>query len=130
MEINLTQRSKSIIAYAIGLPICGLICWGILALLFRSPLITPQTSIQFGNTSVDKTLVLFVIVKILLFVSYVWFVIAGFKTKTHWGILNLLVPAAAIFFTINHLKKAKHPAIVWLTGVIVLILALIRAGTK
>ena len=130
MEINLTQRTKSLIVLAVGIPLCGLVCWAVLATLFMSPLMTPQTTIQFGNTAVDKTLVLFASVKLLWFISYVWFVVVGFKTRICWGILNLLMPVAAIFFTFNHFQKAKKPAIVWVAGLTLLFMALVKTGTK
>jgi hypothetical protein len=87
-----------------------------------------QYMIPFGTIRIDAALVSFLVVKILLLVAYLWFVIVGFRTRIIWGLLNLLLPVAALFFTIFHFQKAKKPAIVYVSGLVLLVLTLIWSG--
>jgi hypothetical protein len=58
-------------------------------------------------------------------VSYIWFVVVGFKTHFGWGLVLLFFPVAAIVFAWRHFQTAKKPLVVFLTSLLLLVLTLI-----
>jgi len=49
--------------------------------------------------------------------SGVWIVVLAFKKSTGWGIAALVIPFAALVFTLRNLDRTKVPLIVNLIGI-------------
>jgi hypothetical protein len=112
----LAQTTRSALITAVG---------AILAVMFGVVLVK-ITDPMWGHTLANSALLGFlVVVKVLFFISYVLFVIQGFRTHWGWGCANLLLPAAALVFVFVHPKQAKVPAITWVCGLVVMLLMLL-----
>lgn len=58
---------------------------------------------------------------VLLFVSYVWFIVLGFRESVLWGVLNLLVPFAPLVFALLHFRASVGALLCFAAGIGVIV---------
>ncbi|MBI3985874.1 MAG: hypothetical protein HY343_03065 [Lentisphaerae bacterium] len=64
------------------------------------------------------------LVRVVLVASYVWFVVAGFKTDWKWGVGNLLFPPAALAYFYLHPERGHRPGFLWLAGAMMFMISI------
>jgi len=81
--------------------------------------------LKFGKTSIDWQFIPLFAGLICINLSYVWFVISGFRTYWLWGVAILIIPFFALAFFVCHPEQGKKPGYLWLAGALVLIFLII-----
>ena len=70
------------------------------------------------------------LVRIVWVASYVWFVIAGFKTDWKWGTGNLLFPFVALAYFYLYPERGRRPGLLWVAGTLMFILTMVLFKQK
>jgi len=86
--------------------------------------------IQLGSTSFSWQFVPLFGAVALWHISWLWFIVSGFRTHWGWGIGILLFPLAALAFLFIQPHRAKRPALVWLLGTVLLLIVTILSPNE
>jgi hypothetical protein len=70
-------------------------------------------------------LFIFITIRLMLLVSYVWFVAAGAQINWKWGVGNFLFPPVALAFYYLYPKKARWPGMLFFIGLIAYMAAIV-----
>jgi hypothetical protein len=81
--------------------------------------------LEFGGTSVSWQLVSLLGATVLWNISWLWFVVEGFRAHWAWGLGILVFPVASLAFLFYHPQRAKRPALVWLAGTVLFLIGMI-----
>jgi hypothetical protein len=81
--------------------------------------------LQFGSTSFSWQFVPLFSAIALWNISWLWFVVSGFRIHWAWGLGILIFPVAAVAFLLSQPRRGKRPALVWLSGTVLLLIVMI-----
>jgi|SRR5271155_1852687 len=112
----LTQKTKTVLVTTVA---------AILAIMFGIGLVKLTDPIWVHTHANMAPLWFLVVAKLLFLLSYILFVIQGFRTHWGWGCANLFIPVSALVFLFVHPKRAKAPAIIWACGLTAVLLMLL-----
>ena len=105
------------------LTIIGGLLIGLIFLHFMNPGCWNQSGIKFGKMETDSSAIPLVLIllglrlcQLLVFIGYLLFIVRGFHVHWAWGLANIFLPFAWLFFLINHPRHGKMPALVLAAG--------------
>ena len=81
--------------------------------------------LEFGGTSFSWQFVPLFGAIALWNISWLWFVVSGFRTHWAWGLGLLVFPVASLAFLFCQPQRAKRPALVWVAGTVLLLIVMI-----
>lgn len=71
-----------------------------------------------------------IIISIVIFVSYIWLLVVGFKQHVLWGIGMFFIPLVSIIFVIMYWQKAKTPFLIYLISSILMVAIIFEPMSK